>query len=35
MQPGDITAPADFTINCRCVIGFESQRDANGKLIRK
>jgi len=35
MQPGDITAPGDFTINCRCVIGFESQRDANGKLIRK
>jgi hypothetical protein len=35
MQPGDILAPADFTINCRCVIGFESQRDANGKLIRK
>jgi hypothetical protein len=35
MQPGDITAPADFTINCRCVIGFESQRDENGKLIRK
>jgi uncharacterized protein with gpF-like domain len=35
MQPGDITAPADFTINCRCVIGFTSQRDANGKLIRK
>jgi hypothetical protein len=35
MQPGDITSPGDFTINCRCVIGFESQRDANGKLIRK
>jgi len=35
MQPGDITAPGDFTINCRCVIGFESQRDASGKLIRK
>jgi hypothetical protein len=35
MQPGDITAPADFTINCRCVIGFESQRDAKGKLIKK
>jgi uncharacterized protein with gpF-like domain len=35
MQPGDITSPADFTINCRCVIGFTSQRDANGKLIRK
>jgi len=35
MQPGDITSPPDFTINCRCVIGFESQRDANGKLIRK
>ena len=35
MQPGDIAAPADFTINCRCVIGFQSQRDENGKLIRK
>jgi uncharacterized protein with gpF-like domain len=35
MQPGDITAPPDFTINCRCVIGFTSQRDAKGKLIRK
>jgi uncharacterized protein with gpF-like domain len=35
MQPGDINAPGDFTINCRCVIGFTSQRDANGKLIRK
>ncbi len=35
MQPGDITAPGELTINCRCVIGFTSQRDANGKLIRK
>ena len=35
MQPGDITAPADFTINCRCIIGFRFAKDANGKLIRK
>lgn len=35
MQPGDINAPADFTINCRCIIGFRLARDANGKLMRK
>ena len=35
MQPGDPTAPAGFTINCRCTIGFVPQRDANGRLIYK
>ena len=33
--PGDPTAPAGFTINCRCAVGFEARRDANGKLIKK
>jgi hypothetical protein len=35
MQPGDVTAPPSFTINCRCVLAFESKRDSNGRLIRK
>lgn len=35
MQPGDPTAPAAFTINCRCTIAFEGKRDQNGRLIRK
>jgi hypothetical protein len=35
MQPGDITAPAGFTINCRCAIGFIPKRDKNGRLILK
>lgn len=35
MQPGDPTAPAGFTINCRCSIGFVPKRDANGRLIPK
>lgn len=33
--PGDPTTPAGFTINCRCTVGFEARRDANGKLIKK
>lgn len=33
--PGDPTTPAGFTINCRCTIGFEGRRDANGRLIVK
>ena len=33
--PGDPTAPAGFTINCRCAIGFVPKRDANGRLIMK
>ena len=35
MQPGDITQPAGFTINCRCAVGFIPKRDANGRLIFK
>ena len=35
MQPGDITAPAGFVINCRCAIGFIPKRDLNGRLIFK
>tara|TARA_R110000868_G_scaffold127126_2_gene334565 strand:+ start:603 stop:1355 length:753 start_codon:yes stop_codon:yes gene_type:complete len=33
--PGDPTTPAGFSINCRCTVGFEARRDANGKLIKK
>lgn len=33
--PLDAQAPAAFTINCRCVLGFENKRDANGNLIPK
>lgn len=35
MQPGDITAPAGFTINCRCAVGIIPKRDRNGRLIMK
>ena len=35
MQPGDITQPAGFTINCRCAVGFIPKRDANGRLVLK
>lgn len=35
MQPGDITQPAAFTINCRCTVGFVPKRDARGRLIFK
>jgi len=35
MQPGDITSPAGFTINCRCTVGFIPKRDGNGNLIFK
>ena len=34
-QPGDASAPAGFTINCRCTIAFVPKRDVNGRLIRK
>lgn len=34
-QPGDIDAPAGFTINCRCRVAFEAKRDENGRLIRR
>ena len=33
--PCDPGAPAAFTINCRCVLGFENKRDAQGRLIPK
>jgi hypothetical protein len=33
--PLDPQAPAAFTINCRCVLGFENKRDAQGRLIPK
>lgn len=35
MQPGDLSAPAGFTINCRCTVGFIPKRDNNGNLIFK
>jgi len=35
MQPGDITTPAGFTINCRCAIGFIPKRDSDGRLVLK
>lgn len=35
MQPGDLSAPAGFTINCRCTVGFIPKRDKNGNLIMK
>jgi hypothetical protein len=35
MQPGDVTAPLGFTINCRCRVAFEGKRDKDGRLIRK
>ena len=34
-QPGDETAPAGFTINCRCRVAFEPKRDQDGRLIMK
>jgi uncharacterized protein with gpF-like domain len=34
-QPGDPNAPAGFTINCRCTVGFVPRRDENGRLIMK
>ena len=33
--PGDPNAPAGFTVNCRCTIGFVPRRDENGRLIMK
>lgn len=35
MQPGDPSAPAGFTINCRCTVGFIARRDAQGRLMLK
>lgn len=34
-QPGDETAPASFTINCRCTVTFKAKRDSNGKILMK
>ena len=41
-QPGQLEnvnegvyAPAGFTINCRCTVGFIPKRNANGRLIMK
>jgi len=33
--PCDPAAPAAFTINCRCTLGYENKRDAQGRLIPK
>lgn len=33
--PGDPQAPAGFTVNCRCTIGFIPKRDEFGRLIPK
>lgn len=33
--PGDPNAPAGFTVNCRCTVGFVPRRDSNGRLIMK
>ena len=35
MYAGDPDAPPRHVINCRCTIGFEAKRDANGMLILK
>lgn len=35
MYAGDPKAPARQVINCRCTIGFEGKRDADGMLILK
>ena len=35
MQPGDISAPPGFTINCRCTVAFIPRRDKNGNLLLK
>jgi hypothetical protein len=34
-QPGDATAPAGFTVNCRCRVAFEAKRDKDGRIIMK
>jgi hypothetical protein len=33
-QPGDPNAPIENTINCRCVVAFEPQKDIYGNYIR-
>jgi hypothetical protein len=32
LHPGDSTAHAANVCNCRCTLGYEAQRDNNGKL---
>lgn len=34
VQKDGSRTPGAFTINCRCVVGFEAVRDQNGRLIR-
>jgi hypothetical protein len=34
LHPGDSTAHAGNVCNCRCTLGYEAQRDANGKLMK-
>ncbi len=33
-QPGDPDLPGECTINCRCTVGFQPQRDSRGRLMR-
>lgn len=33
-QPNGLDVPAEFVVNCRCVLGFIGKRDANGRLVR-
>ena len=33
-QPGDPNAPIENTVNCRCAVAFEPQKDAMGNYIR-
>jgi uncharacterized protein with gpF-like domain len=35
MQPGDPSAKAESTINCRCTMALVAKRDENGRLIPK
>ena len=35
VQPGDPSAKAESTINCRCTMGLIAKRDERGRLIRK
>jgi hypothetical protein len=34
LHPGDSTAHAGNVCNCRCTLGYEAQRGANGKLMK-
>lgn len=35
LAPGDTRGSAANCVNCRCVMLFQAQRDANGRIIRK